>query len=188
MKTFCLFGSAFVVLLCCTTSGFANPTVPSNCDAVAGNLIVNCGFEQNDFNGWTVLNNGDASVIPTTLEQTFTDIIGTTLTFSFYYGSDGNPHSFTALWDGTPVYAVSSAVSTTPQGYTQYSFTETASGSDSIAFIEQNAIGFDALDDVVVVDPPSVPEPSFLGLAIAALAAVILAHRGRTKKTAPVAN
>ena len=31
-----------------------HPDQPSICDAVAGNLVMNCGFETNDFSHWTV--------------------------------------------------------------------------------------------------------------------------------------
>src|SRR5690242_21749347 len=30
---------------------------PSQCDAVAGNLVTNCGFETGDFTGWTLSSN-----------------------------------------------------------------------------------------------------------------------------------
>jgi hypothetical protein len=222
MRTVCLVTSATVALLFCAASGFANPSSPSICDAATGNpvtqnLIVNCGFEQDNFNGWTVSNpdtsppglndgntvvgnnspfwigpnsglyfaalgNGDPDL--TTLSQTFNDIVGTTLTFSFYYASDGNPHTFEADWDGTTVFAVASATATTPQAYTQYSFSETATGSDTISFLEQNPLGFDALDDVVVADPPSVPEPSLLGFGVAALCGIVLVRRYRLRRPA----
>src|SRR5215831_7889435 len=30
------------------------PLVPSACDAVAGNLVTNCGFETGDLTGWNI--------------------------------------------------------------------------------------------------------------------------------------
>lgn len=206
-----------VALLFCASHVFADTIVPSACDAVAGNLIVNCGFEWGNFNRWTVSNPdttppgqndgdtlvepnsfqmgansgdffaalGNADNDPTTVSQTFSDIVGTNLTFSFYYAYDGNPHSFTAEWNGSSVFSISSSTATAPQGYTLYSFDVTGSGSDTISFLEKNVLGFDALDDVVVTDPPPppVPEPSSLAVAAAALGAVMLVRRLRSTKT-----
>jgi hypothetical protein len=199
-----------LALLCGAAPGFAG-SVDSICDAVAGNLVSNCGFETGDFTDWTILNNdgntavepnsfnppgansgeffaalGDASSTPTTISQTFSDVAGSTLTFSFYLYTDGNPYSFTADWDGESLLSLGSAVTTTPEGYTDYSFTLTGTGSDTISFIEQDPLGFDGLDDVVVVDPPpsGVPEPTSLAFAAAALVAITFAHRRRTRKTA----
>jgi hypothetical protein len=203
MKT-SLFTSGIFALLCCAAPGFANSA--SVCDAVAGNFVQNCGFELGNFDGWTVLNNdgntavegqnfwttgvnsgnfyaalGDGATTPTTIEQTFTDVAGSTLTFSFYVATDGTPENFTADFDGTSVVSL---VDVAAQGYTEYSFTLTATGSDKISFIEQDALGYIGLDDVVVVDPVATPEPSSLAFAVAALGLIALAHRRWTKKTA----
>jgi hypothetical protein len=45
-----------------TLAALASPashagTVPSICDAVAGNLVNNCGFETGDFTGWSLAGN-----------------------------------------------------------------------------------------------------------------------------------
>ncbi len=208
MKNYLLTFGTFA-LLCGATPGFAG-SVDSVCDAVAGNLVSNCGFETGDFSDWTVSNNdgntavepnsfyppgtnsgeffaalGDASSTPTTIAQTFSDAVGSTLTFSFYVYTDGNPYSITANWDGENLLSLGSAVATTPEGYTLYSFTLTGTGSDTISFTESDPLGIDGLDDVVVVDPPSgVPEPSSVAFAAASLAAIALAHRRRMTKTA----
>jgi hypothetical protein len=87
-----------------------------------------------------------------------------------------------ADFDGTTLASVQN---TTAQGYTEYSFTTTATGSDTISFIEQGPIGsYIGLDDVVVVDPVASPEPSSLALAVGALGAVGPARRRWMKKTA----
>jgi hypothetical protein len=200
MRTY-LFTLGIFTLLGCTAPAFASSV--SVCDAVAGNLVQNCGFETGDFSGWTVLNNdgntlveatsfqqgansgnffaalGDAAITPTTLAQTFTDTVGSTLTFSFYLATDGQPDQFTAEWNGVSELSLLNA---TAQGYTQYSFTLTATGSDTISFIERNPLGFDALDDVAVVESQATPEPSSLSLAAAAIGLIALAQRRRAKK------
>jgi hypothetical protein len=204
MKTY-LFTIGTFALLCGATPGFANTA--SICDAVAGNLISNCGFETGDFSDWNVVNNdgntavegpdfsttgvnsgnfyaalGDATSTPTTLEQTFSDGVGSTLTFSFYVATDGSGGSLLADFDGTTLLSLGN---TTSDGYTEYSFTVTGTGSDTISFVEEGAIGgYISLDDVVVVDPPAIPEPSSLAFAVAALGAIVLAHRRWAKKTA----
>jgi hypothetical protein len=203
MRTY-LFTSGILALLCCAAPGMAS----SLCDGVSGNLVTNCGFELGNFGGWTVLNNdgntavegqdfwttgvnsgnfyaalGDAANTPTTIEQTFTDVVGSNIIFSFYLATDGTPEEFTAEWDGVSVLSLVNAAA---QGYTEYSYAFTGNGSDSVSFIEQDPLGYMGLDDVVVVDPPpsSTPEPSSLAFAAAALAAIVLARGRLTKKTA----
>jgi hypothetical protein len=202
-----IFTSAILALVCCAAPSFADTA--SICDGVAGNLVLNCGFETGDFSNWTVLNDtgnntsvqgpsftlgggvnsgdffaalGDVSAQPTTLEQTFADVDGSTLTFSFYLATSGASNDFTASFDGDPLLSVPDAPRA---GYTEYSYTVTGTGSDTISFSVQNAFGWDGLDDVVVVDPVSAtPEPSSLAFAAAAFGALVLVHLRRAKKTA----
>jgi hypothetical protein len=190
-----------LALLCGAAPGFAG-SVDSVCDAVAGNLVQNCGFESGNFSSWNVLNNdgntlvegdsfqlgvnsgnfyaalGDATSTPTVLEQTFTDVVGTSLTFSFYVATDGSGGGLVADYDGTTLLALTN---TTADGYTEYSFNVTPTGSDTISFIEDGPIGgYIGLDDVVVVDPPppaATPEPSSIAFLALALGAIVLAHR-----------
>ena len=204
MKTYFLSFGIFA-LLCGAAPGFASTA--SLCDGAVGNFVQNCGFELGNFDGWTVINNdgntavegpnfsptgvnsgnfyaalGDYSTTPTTIEQTFADAVGSTLTFSFYVSTDGSGGGLLADFDGTTLASVQN---TTAQGYTEYSFTTTATGSDTISFIEQGPIGsYIGLDDVVVVDPVASPEPSSLALAVGALGAVGPARRRWMKKTA----
>jgi hypothetical protein len=42
-----------VFALACCALGEEARAVPSICDAAAGNLVVNCGFEAGSFTGWT---------------------------------------------------------------------------------------------------------------------------------------
>jgi|HubBroStandDraft_6_1064221.scaffolds.fasta_scaffold491689_2 hypothetical protein len=204
MKNYLLTFGIFA-LCCSATPGFAG-SVDSVCDAVAGNLVQNCGFESGNFSSWTVLNNdgntdvemdsfalglnsgdfyaalGDASSAPTTIEQTFADGVGSSLTFSFYVATDGTGGGLVADFDGTTLLSLSN---TSANGYTEYSFSATGTGSDTISFIEEGPIGsYIGLDDVIVVDPPAVPEPSSVAFLVVGLGAIVLAHRRFTKKTA----
>jgi MYXO-CTERM domain-containing protein len=196
-----------LVLLCCAAPSFASSV--SICDGVTGNLVQNCGFEAGNFSYWTVLNNdgntavegvtftppglnsgnfaavlGDYATTPTTIEQTFSDISGTTLTFSFYASTDDSGGSLSADYDGSTVATVPNNITS---GYAEYSATVTATGSDTISFIEQGPIGgYMGLDDVVVVDPPpssavaATPEPSSLAfVAVFALGVLVLTRRRR---------
>jgi hypothetical protein len=190
--------SSFSTVAALALFGWISPSFAgtSLCDAVAGNLVVNCGFETGDFTGWTVLNNdGFTSVQSTfdlgpnsgtfyaalgtiggdaTIEQTITDVPGQTYLFSFYHGSDGGqPNDFTAEWDGTPLLSLTDLPATP---YTLYSFTETGTGSDTISFLARNDPSFDALDDVVV---SGTPEPASLPLVAIALGGIALVYRRR---------
>jgi hypothetical protein len=198
-----IFVPGIFALLCCAAPAFASSV--SVCDAAAGNLVQNCGFETGNFSSWTVLNEdgntnvernsfsppgvdsgvffaalGNETTTPTTIEQTFADAAGSTLTFSFYLASDGVSNDFTAAFDGQTLLALPSAPA---QGYTLYSYAVTGTGSDTIAFGIGDAAGFDGLDDVAVVESQAAaPEPSSLALAAAALGAVALLHRRRAKQ------
>jgi hypothetical protein len=140
------------------------------------------GMNPNSGNEFAAL--GDDVATPTTLAQTFSDTVGSTLTFSFYVSTDDSGGSLLADYDGSTLLSLANNASS--QGYAEYSYTVTATGSDTISFIQQGPIGgYIGLDDVVVVDPPpsSTPEPSSLAFAAAALCAVILARRRCSKKT-----
>src|SRR5690242_19872650 len=53
--------AAGAAMLSLAFSSGAAMAAPSACDAVAGNLIVNCGFESGNFSGWTVTGNNQAT-------------------------------------------------------------------------------------------------------------------------------
>ena len=73
-----------------------------------------------------------------TLSQTLQTTAGQQYTFSFWLANnDSGPDDFTAKWNGTPVLALTNA---SAQGYTEYTFTVTATGSTS-------TIEFDARQD-----------------------------------------
>ena len=174
----------------------------SICDGIAGNLITNCGFENGAFTGWTVTNPdgadvntlveadtfsppgansgefyallGDDLTDPTTISQGFSDVAGSTLTFSFYLATDGySGEIFQAEFDGNVLFSLPSGPA---QDYTLYSYSVTGTGSDTISFVEQdvNPTGNMGLDDVSVVDPVATPEPSSLVFIAGAFAAIVL--------------
>jgi MYXO-CTERM domain-containing protein len=168
------------------TSYNPNPVIGSSPDPDTGveSFTFN-GMNPNSGNEFAAL--GDSAQTPTTLAQTFTDIAGTNLTFSFYVSTDNTGGSLVADFDGT---AVAPAIlnNIVSSGYQEYSYAVSATGSDTISFIEQGPIGgYIGLDDVVVVDPPppnanvaSTPEPSSLAFAaVTLLGLLVLARRRR---------
>src|SRR5262245_2475324 len=101
---------------------------PSICDAITGNLIVNCGFERGNLRNWTPSGNISFTFVsgpgfddgpvndPNSgnffaflgsmesdgfLSQTFGDSLGQTLQIEFFLASDGKtPNDFHALFNG----------------------------------------------------------------------------------------
>ncbi len=168
----------------------------------AQNLLSNGSFESGSFSGWTTGGNFEDTEVVSgafydytgaedgtfyaalgpvssagTLSQTFTDTPGNQYTFSFWFGSVGdNPSSFSASWDGTPVLSLTNP--NTGANWTEYTFTETGTGSDNISFSFRDDPGYMALDNVSVSGPTgqSVPEPSsllLLGSGVIGLGGVI---------------
>jgi len=183
---------------------------PSLCDAIAGNLVQNCGFESGNFNDWFIADpsgfygvdspgensgnyyaalgafNGDGSLGPTVALVT---VPGQSYIFSFYLtnqlgGDVDNPNDFSADWAGITLLSLTNAPI---MPYTHYSFTETAtSTATTIGFTERNDASFWGLDDVSVVpvDPGGVPEPSTMLLMATGLIGVGLGHRALRRRVA----
>lgn len=160
------------------------------------NFIVNGGFETGDFTGWTPSGNtgaappGFTSVVPSGqdgfnshsraffaalgprgsdgfLSQSFADTAGQSLRIEFFLASDGGlPNDFSASFDATTLLSLTNDPA---HGYTDFVFTATATGSDTLTIGGfRNDPGFFALDDVSVdpVSSPvgSIPEPASLAL------------------------
>jgi len=151
----------------------------SICDGVAGNLVMNCGFETGDFTGWSLTGNtGYTGVYGSPynnsgnygaylgpigsdgfLSQTITDAPGATLDLSFwleneYYG----PDEFSVQWDGTTILNLGSNLG--PFGYTNYNVAGLpGTGSDTLQFTYYQTPSYFGLDDVVVI-PTTIPEPN----------------------------
>jgi hypothetical protein len=155
-------------------------TVASSSPPASGsNLVANGNFGTGSLSGWTLGGNSiwqgaqPEIFIDTnaeggskyaagmgsmgsdgTLSQTIATTAGKTYTVSFWLqneASDGN--DFTATWNGQTLLSLTNAAQS---GYTQYTYTVTATGNSStLEFSAQNNPSQWDLDNVSVVDPPT---------------------------------
>ena len=173
-------------VLCIAILGVLAPAAvladSSVCDAIAGNIVKNCGFETGNFSGWVVNPAGpdssDVGVIAgnqhsgiyhayfgaineqyDAISQTLSTHPGTGYTVSFWLNnySGTSDADFKAFWDGTLLVDVPG---TSAFPYTDYVFSVHGAGSDTLRFEGYQGITIYRLDDVSVV----APEPSGLYL------------------------
>ena len=157
--------------------------------ATYANLLNNGSFETGDFTGWNTGGNFEFTQVVSgpfyvysgaedgnfyatlgpvgsdgTLSQTFSTTAGAHYTFSFWMASVGdNPSDFSASWDGTQVYAQSNP--NTGGVWTEFTFDEVGTGSDTVSFAFRDDPAYIALDNIDVEQSTGgVPEPSSLFL------------------------
>jgi hypothetical protein len=165
------------------------PDPASVCDAIAGNIVTNCGFEA-DLNatGWTIVDLGGNTFVAQAFDtgpnsgtnflalgavgsqngggdgsvsQLLSTVTGDHYLISYYLASDGGtPSEFSASFGAT---TLGSTLTNTPAGpYILYSFVASAGSSSTLLnFNERNDPSWWGLDDVSVVN---LPEPSSLVL------------------------
>ena len=159
--------------------------------------LVNGGFEDGTFNGWTldtdtnwtiVINSGSQYAgnyeaqlgtygTPGTLSQAFDTTAGQQYKVSFWVANDMKDATnvFQALWNGTAqaLNPVMDPTSSSP--YTQYQFTTTATDANAtIAFNFQNDPSIFHLDNV---DVAAVPVPSSILLLASSLVGLAAVRR-----------
>jgi hypothetical protein len=186
-KSRCLLALVFlgsiVFLPLASWANAIHPDPASICDAVAGNLVKNCGFETGDFSDWTVthaaldsnigVSNGifahsgrfsaffGAGRDEDSISQVLSTTAGRAFHLSFFltntFTLPAGLADFSASWDGTRLFSAP----ITAFGYTQFSFVVPGTGRDTLQFAGRNVTSFFGLDDIVVTP---VPEPGTLSL------------------------
>jgi hypothetical protein len=176
----------------------------------SANALVNGGFEDGNFTGWTV--NAGATEVQSSgglggyapeegsfyaalgnvglplgsISQSFTDTVGQLLTISYYLASNGTtPNEFKVVYDGSTLFDQMN-IPTTP--YTLFTFNVTGTGSDTLTFFERDDPNYLALDNVSVsVDVAATPLPLPLVLFATGLGVMGLLGWRRKPKAAAVA-
>jgi hypothetical protein len=148
--------------------------MPSACDAVVDNLVVNCGFESGAVAPAWILSGADISDMGVSsgsvhtgtyraflgsagglgcISQTLSTTISQFYTLSFWLSNSGRPNNFQVYWGGGEFPAeVSGDMMNMPDfGYTQYTLPGLwGSGSDLVEFCARNDPSYFFLDDIVV--------------------------------------
>jgi len=181
-------------------TGSANAT-PSSCDAVAGNIIQNCGFESGDFSNWTTAPASSGSLfyvdtpghtgsfdayfgaiggLPDVIKQAVTTTPGHLYDLEFYLKSDGlTPNgAFVGYVSSAIFHQLGQGTDIAAFDWTleDFSFTATTN-STLILFGAQDVPGYLQFDDIVLRDVTNVPEPFTLGIFGAGLVGAFAMRR-----------
>jgi len=185
-------------------SASGSPDPASVCDAIAGNLVANCGFETGNFTNWTI--SGDPTFVSVEasgidgypahsgnffallgpvgadsfLSQLLTTVAGHSYTLQWFLSSDGGiPNDFDAEINGTTLFSMTNLPATQPN-YTMFTENFTAASSTTVlTFSFRNDPGFLALDDISVTPAP---EPSSMILLLSSAIVILsLAVRRRAR-------
>ena len=152
----------------------AVPLIPSQCETVPGNLVMNCGFETGNLLAWD--QTGDlgftsVTIVPHSgtfglhagpvggegfITQFLVTPVGATCYISFWLRNFGQPNAFEVDFNGAQVFAGGSFLGGSDFGNFDYHlFAFIAPGVTSATFTQltfgfQNVPSFFDLDDIVV--------------------------------------
>jgi hypothetical protein len=160
--------------------------MPSALRADSTNLVTNGGFETGTFTGWAISNAANDSLITVygtpnsgsyaaefgayaneydSITQMLITQAGASYTLSFWlYNNDGSVTDaenadFQVLWDGLSLGDINGGNTIDENGYTNFTFAVTGTGSDNLSFEGYDDPGYYNLDDISVTETP---EPSSL--------------------------
>ena len=154
-----------------SAAGRVRGPLGSECDAVPGNLVTNCGFETGDFSGWDL--SGDLSYTGVDdasshsgnfgaflgpvydlgfMAQRLPTNPGDTYGLTFWLANAEQPNHFQVFWDGELIF---DGVDLPDFPYTQYEFDDliATSASTELKFGFYNLPSYLFLDDVVAKAP-----------------------------------